>query len=104
MKKIISFILFFAVLVAADYFLFHGYELVFPFFIMPYAVTALCYTVFVIRGQVSPVSDDSLYKNGILAHAVCFVILIPVFSGLVMSVAWMFKIRFFRDIFSGMFR
>ena len=104
MKKVTGFILFFAVLVVADYFLFHGYELVFPFFIMPYAVSAICYAVFVIRGQSDPVSVDSPYRNNTLVHIVYFVILIPVFSGLVMSVAWMFKIRFFRDVFSGLFR
>ena len=104
MKKVTGFILFFAVLVAADYFLFHEYELVFPFFFMPYIVSAVCYAVFVIRGRVSTVSVNSPYRNSILVHIVYFVILIPVFSGLVMSVAWMFKIRFFRDVFSGLFR
>ncbi|MBR1913696.1 MAG: hypothetical protein IJ827_02580 [Lachnospiraceae bacterium] len=104
MKKATGFICFFAALVAADYFLFRGYELVFPFFLMPYAVSAICYAIFVIRGRVSPLSEDSLYKSGILVHFVYFVILLPVFSGLVMSVAWMFKIRFFRDIFNGLFR
>ncbi len=73
-----------AALAIADYFLFKEYEFVWPFFFMPYAVMLIMYLIFYIKGG---------KKNKFILAIFTFII-IPVFAGLTMSIAWMAKIDF----------
>ena len=76
-----------AVLAAADYFLFREYELVWPFFFMPYGVMLIMYLIFYFK-------DDERNK---FMLAIFIFIIIPVFSGFTMSLAWMAKIDFWGE-------
>ena len=87
-------ILFFIMIMAVcDYFLFREYELVWPFFWMPYIVMLIIYVSGLRkRGRVSA-----------LSHAVHLFIIMPVFAGLIMSLAWMAKINFWGEQLGGLF-
>lgn len=71
-------------LAVADYFLFREYELVWPFFLLPYLVFLISYIVFCLKP----------FRSRILFHAVSFFVIIPVLAGLSMSIGWMIKIDF----------
>ncbi len=71
-------------LAVMDYFLFREFELVWPFFLLPYIVFSLLYIIFYLR----PGSD------GLFIQVLFFLVIIPVISGLVMSIGWMIKIDF----------
>ncbi len=91
MRKYIFILLLTAVLVAADYFLFRGYELVFPFFLLPYILVSILYIVRTFR--------DS---RGISAVFIVYLtVIIPVYAGLVMCLAWMLKINFWGELVGG---
>ncbi|MCR5774981.1 MAG: hypothetical protein K6G42_07850 [Lachnospiraceae bacterium] len=77
-----------AVLVVADYFLFRGFELVWPFFWMPYIVMLILYLFSFFR---------STHKSRI-ELAYYSLIYIPVLAGFTMSLAWMLKIRFWSEM------
>ncbi|MBQ8956524.1 MAG: hypothetical protein IJ075_06115 [Lachnospiraceae bacterium] len=83
-----------AVLATCDYFLFREYELVWPFFWMPYAVLFLIF-------MVNNIKNKSLNK---LSFAVYAFVIIPVFSGLTMSLAWMAKINFWGEQAAFLFK
>lgn len=84
---------FFAVLAMCDYFLFREFELVWPFFWMPYAVMLIIYLAGLKRDACSSA----------VAVAIHLFVIIPVFAGLVMSLAWMAKIDFWGEQLRGIF-
>ncbi|MCR5747159.1 MAG: hypothetical protein K6G03_05585 [Lachnospiraceae bacterium] len=103
MKKSLMFLLFISVLVTVDYFLFHNYELVFPFFILPYVIMCAIYVSMCVKGKREFITGKLNVTDIRFTDAVYLLIIIPVLSGLVMSIGWMFKINFFRDITRGLF-
>ncbi len=104
LKHLIILITAFILMVALDYFLFNDLELVFPFFIMPYTVLALVYGYLIKKGHRDLITGEDYSGSTKLADAFFFLIIIPVFSGLIMSIAWMFKINFFGEVIGGLFR
>ena len=76
-----------ALLATADYFLFREYELVWPFFFMPYAVMLMMYLILYFKYD----------ERNIFILAIFIFIIIPVFAGLTMSIAWMAKIDFWGE-------
>ncbi len=93
MKKKAGFILILILLVIVDDLLFMRYELVWPFFWMPYAVLFLIYFFCYVVNK----------KHTLFMIAVNIIIIIPVFAGFIMSVAWMIKINFWGEIIGGLF-
>lgn len=79
-------------LTAGDYFLFREYELVWPFFWMPYTVILICFLFSFLRS-----SDKDIFL-----FFVYTLVLIPVFAGLIMSIAWMIKINFWGEMLGGL--
>ena len=86
--------IFIAVLATCDYFLFREYELVWPFFWMPYVVMLIIYSVRLKKSRVRSAGAFVLHV---------FVI-IPVFAGLIMSLAWMAKINFWGEQLGRLFQ
>lgn len=74
-------------LAVADYFLFREYELVWPFFFMPYGVMLLSYLIHYFKSGT---------RNKFIL-AVFVLIIIPVLAGLTMSIGWMIKIDFWGE-------
>ena len=79
-------------LTIGDYFLFREYELVWPFFWMPYTVIFICFLFSFLRS-----SDKDIFLFFIYV-----LVLIPVFAGLIMSLAWMIKINFWGEMLGGL--
>lgn len=71
-------------LAVTEHFLFREFELVWPFFLLPYIVfSAVSYFLFFRSG-----------KDGLFIIALFQLVIIPVLSGLTMSIGWMIKIDF----------
>ena len=80
-------ILIITLLAIIDYFLFREFELVWPFFFMPYIVMLIMYLIYYFKG----------YERNKFMLAVYAFIIIPVLAGLTMSLAWMAKIDFWGE-------
>lgn len=91
MKKALGVLLFTLVLVVSDYLLFRGYELVFPFFLLPYILVSLIYLIYTFK-----TSERFTFES-----AVCLIVIIPVYAGLVMCLAWTVKINFWGELVGG---
>ncbi len=76
-----------------DYLLFREVELVWPFFLLPFTVFFILYLIHSIRSK----EHDRVH------HLYNIFIMIPVLSGLTMSLAWMAKINFWGEQLSSLF-
>ncbi len=82
-SRIISAVLV-AVLAVTDYLLFREFELVWPFFVLPYLFFSLLFFIFLYDKE----------KRELFTTAIYLLVIIPVFAGLTMSIGWMIKIDF----------
>ncbi len=94
MKRYAGYILMLVVLIAADVLLFSRYELVWPFFLMPYVVLLIVYLIVSMRRS----------EGNALLTAIYMLVVIPVFAGFVMSVAWMIKINFWGELIGSIIK
>ncbi len=77
-----------ALLAVTDYFLFREYELVWPFFLLPYLFFSILFWIEHIRSG----------HRDFFSIAVFQLVIIPVFAGLTMSLGWMIKIDFLGEM------
>lgn len=81
------------VLAVICHLLFKEIELVWPYFLLPYVVFLVIYIVYSVKNKLSDTAG----------HIYHVLILIPVLSGLTMSLAWMVKINFWGEQLSSLF-